>query len=385
LVLTGDLDIYGEGDYNGLANNKIKGNPGNNRLSGRGGDDTLNGGAGNDTLEGGANTDRLVGGVGDDLLDGGEGYSDDVDFTSSSGPVVIDLTAGTATGEGNDTLVSIEDVYASRYDDTVIADSQTNFIYGLEGNDLLRGLGNTDRLNGGAGNDTLEGGEGDNDSLSGGFGDDLLDGGPGSIDTADYSTAVGPVTVNFGTGIVIGEGRDTLVDMEGVIGSSYNDRLIGDSAVNYMAGLAGNDIFIVSDGDRILEQPDEGFDTVRASVSWTLGENFEQLVLLGSQAINATGNSAANMMSGNAASNVLSGLLGFDRLRGFAGNDVLRGGAGNDTLTGGTGEDGFVFDTALNAMTNLDKVTDFMPSSDSIRLDDDVFKTLSRQSRNHTG
>ncbi|MCK6425594.1 MAG: calcium-binding protein [Burkholderiaceae bacterium] len=72
---------------------------------------------------------------------------------------------------------------------------------------------------------------------------------------------------------------------------------------------------------------------------------------------------------------MLSGLGGNDALNGGAGNDTLSGGTGHDTLNGGAGNDQFVFDTALNAATNVDLVTDFS-AGDLIVLDNDVFTAL---------
>jgi Ca2+-binding RTX toxin-like protein len=82
---------------------------------------------------------------------------------------------------------------------------------------------------------------------------------------------------------------------------------------------------------------------VRSSVSWTLGNNLENLTLTGVAAINGSGNALDNVLIGNAAANVLNGGAGNDRLDGGAGNDTLIGGAGTDTLTGGVGADRFVF------------------------------------------
>ncbi|NUT88693.1 calcium-binding protein, partial [Pseudomonas corrugata] len=94
---------------------------------------------------------------------------------------------------------------------------------------------------------------------------------------------------------------------------------------------------------------DSEIDTVRSSVSWSLGANLENLTLTGVAAINGTGNALDNVLIGNAASNTLTGGAGNDQLDGGAGNDLLIGGIGTDTLTGGAGADRFVF-SALNEL-----------------------------------
>ena len=96
-----------------------------------------------------------------------------------------------------------------------------------------------------------------------------------------------------------------------------------------MGGL-GNDIYYVDDmGDVITELANEGLDTVYSSVDFTLGANVENLSLLGSSAINGTGNNDNNLLTGNSGANVLTGGLG---------NDSLIGGLGNDTYMFGIGD-----------------------------------------------
>jgi Ca2+-binding RTX toxin-like protein len=63
-------------------------------------------------------------------------------------------------------------------------------------------------------------------------------------------------------------------------------------------------------------------DTVQASVSWTLGDNLENLVLTGVSDINGTGNERRNFITGNAANNVLDGAAGADSMSGGDGNDT---------------------------------------------------------------
>ena len=63
-------------------------------------------------------------------------------------------------------------------------------------------------------------------------------------------------------------------------------------------------------------------------------------------------------------------------MSGGAGADSLYGGVGNDTLTGGNGSDSFYFDTALNAVTNVDQIVDFSAAADTIVLDLEIFAGL---------
>ena len=90
------------------------------------------------------------------------------------------------------------------------------------------------------------------------------------------------------------------------------------------------------------------------------------------------GNQVANTLSGGSGNDKLYGYAGADKLLGGAGNDVLAGGAGNDVLSGGAGADVFLFDTAPNRSTNLDRIQDFSVPGDTIRLEDAVFRGLAR-------
>jgi hypothetical protein len=72
----------------------------------------------------------------------------------------------------------------------------------------------------------------------------------------------------------------------------------------------------------------------------------------------------------------LVGDAGDNTLRGTAQGDILKGGLGNDTLTGNAGADQFVFDTAPDALTNVDTITDFAAGADKLVLDDEIFTAL---------
>lgn len=151
-----------------------------------------------------------------------------------------------------------------------------------------------------------------------------------------------------------GAGNDSLY------GEAGNDILDGGSGVDHMEGGAGNDTFIVDNVlDHTHEHPDEGTDTVRASVSFVLDDDVENLILTGTSAIGGRGNELDNRLTGNAAGNVLVGEAGVDRLYGRGGNDTLDGGTGHDLLFGGAGRDTFVFSVLPTGNREADLVADF--------------------------
>ncbi|MBD2092439.1 hypothetical protein H6F67_21565 [Microcoleus sp. FACHB-1515] len=150
-----------------------------------------------------------------------------------------------------------------------------------------------------------------------------------------------------------------------------------------MNGGQGNDTYLIDyAGDRIVEQANQGIDTVRSTVSWVLSANLENLVLSSTNNINATGNALDNTLVGNAGNNILSG-GGHDLLNGGAGNDILQssgGAAGEiDTLTGNSGADLFILGTTAGALYNdthsatagtgdYALITDFSAIEDLIQL-----------------
>ena len=133
--------------------------------------EALEGSPFNDSITGSDVTEEFfLGRGGDDIIDGGGG-PDWAQYLFASGPVTVDLTAGTAMGEGTDTLVAIEHVEASEFGDSITGDAGTNFLVGRSGNDTINGLDGEDFLFGQNGNDILDGGNG-NDEISGGGGTD---------------------------------------------------------------------------------------------------------------------------------------------------------------------------------------------------------------------
>jgi hypothetical protein len=115
----------------------------------------------------------------------------------------------------------------------------------------------------------------------------------------------------------------------------------------------------------------------RKSAPETIAINYKDLSISGSAGgiSNLTPSpvpTPAGTISGTSGNDVLNGTLGKDAINGFARNDKINGGAGNDVLSGGFGSDIFVFNTTLNASTNVDKITDFNPMYDTLYLENAV-------------
>ena len=168
-------------------------------------------------------------------------------YVRSSTGVVARLDLGTGTGgdaEG-DRLSSIEVVEGSNFDDTLIAQNGVDMsLNGAGGNDLLVGL---------SGNDTLFGGD-DDDRLEGLGGADNLRGGDG-IDVALYNRSASGVVVrlDLGTGVGGDADGDVLSSVEAIVGSGFNDTLIGGTGIDSrLDGFDGNDLLIGIDGNDTL-------------------------------------------------------------------------------------------------------------------------------------
>ncbi len=359
----------------------LTGNKSANLFEGGGGDDVLVGSGGADTLKGGAGDDLLDGGTGDDVLDGGEGVNT-ASYADANGGIKLNLSlAGPQnTGKaGYDTLINIQNVSGSNFNDVITGDDANNVLFGGDGADTLVG---------GAGNDNLDGGTG-NDILDGGAGDDFLNG-DGGFDTVTYAAAASAVTVDLsvaGPQATGGGGNDSLSLIERVIGTAYNDSLTAALVSSTLEGGAGDDILIGRGGADTLLGGDgadtlnggagddllnggTGVDTV--SYAGAAGGVTVSLAIAGAQATggagtdtliaieNLTGSSHDDVLTGTSGNNVIEGGDGADIINAGSGKDVIIGGAGADQLTGGGGADLFVFKALSDSAPGAaDTITDF--------------------------
>jgi Ca2+-binding RTX toxin-like protein len=225
-----------------------------------------------------------------------------------------------------------------------------NELFGNAGNNALNGSVGADRMEGFGGNDSYIVDDAGDQTV------EAIGGGTDTVrswinwtldDNVERLQLLGGAN-NSATGNTLGNE---------LFGNTGNNVLNGRAGADRMEGFGGNDSYFVDNaGDDVIEAVGGGTDTVRAWTTWTLGANLERLVLLGTtEALNGAGNTLANEIFGNAGDNRLAGL------------------AGNDTLTGGAGLDIFIFNTPLNAATNVDTITDFSVADDTIRLDDAIF------------
>jgi Ca2+-binding RTX toxin-like protein len=225
----------------------LVGGDGNDSLYGGAGSDELYGGSGDDYLSGGSSSDYFVGGKGNDTISGGSGF-DLVDYSDEGGSlgITVDLLANTATDTygSTDTYTSIERVRGSDMADTFSGNNSANMFEGGGGNDTIDGLSGDDVIRGGFGDDRLLGGAGA-DMIAGGRGNDYMDGGSGSKDVADYANDGGwhGVSVNLTTGVAEDSWGDidTLVSIEQIVGTDFDDWFMGKAGSNSFTGAGGND------------------------------------------------------------------------------------------------------------------------------------------------
>lgn len=287
-----------QGTLGANASDTLTGNASDNLLNGLAGADVMSGGAGNDIY--------VVDNINDQVL---EGVNQGTDTVQTS----INLNAGLQANVENLTLIGSGNINGT-------GNSLANVITGNAGNNTL---------NGGDGVDTLAGGDGNDTYIVDTLTDTITELENGGIDTVQSSityTLSGHLNLENITLSGSDEINATGNALDNILqGNSAKNVLNGGAGVDTLMGGSGDDVYIVdSPFDLIQEREDEGVDIVETSVTYTLNEQVENLILTGSGNINATGNYLDNIITGNTGNNILNGV---------SGNDTLIGGAGNDTYT----------------------------------------------------
>jgi Ca2+-binding RTX toxin-like protein len=350
----------------GGGSDTLTGNDLNNFIKGNSGDDQIGGGIGNDSLDGGAGNNTLDGGAGDDfyVIDADiAGYNaiqdilgrNAVDFRDSTAAVSVNLALNLApqtVTAGVQVLLptSVQDVYGGAGNDILRGNGANNQLNGSGGNDILIGNAGFDGLYGGDGNDALYGGA-DGNNLFGGLGNDVYyidadtdigiqtisESTVGGLDRLDFGQSSTAVNVNLNveanqtiaTGVVLsaikvfGVPINTIINVENLYGGTGNDTLAGNALNNYIYGNAGDDTLYGSIGDDSL--------------------------------LGGLGNDS---LVGGVGNNYLVGGVGNDNLYGDAGYDLIGIDAdtdfGIDTISGGIGIDTIDFRTTTTQAINID-------------------------------
>jgi Ca2+-binding RTX toxin-like protein len=336
--------------------------------------DTIALGAGNDVV-------TIVNGV--DFVNGGVPGAGAVD--SGFDTLILDYSLAASVRMIGNIQSNAAGSFGTFTDDfrrTVTFEAIDRFIIttGVANDNVSTGAGN-DEIRTGDGGDTINAGAGD-DLIDGGTGADFMVGGPGNdlfyVDNAGDSVNDGPAGGNDTviTGLQTYRLHDNIETLIGTLGSGQvlvgnnsdnsitgaegNDTLEGQGGVDSLAGGLGDDIYIVTAGDIVVEAANAGNDEVgTALAAYTLAANVERLTGLSANGQALTGNGLANLLTGAGGNDILDGGLGADTLAGGLGNDIYQVDVGDSVVeadNAGTDE----VRTALAAYTlgaNVEKLT----------------------------
>lgn len=285
--------------------NVLTGGTGTDTLNGGDGADTLSGGAGADTINGGNDNDIIYGGTGADTLDGGSG-SDTLRFDDLAAAVTITMgsaTNGSAVSGGEtDTFTSMETIYMTGYDDSFTESTGADVVYGVAGNDTFV-MAASDSAN-----DTFDGGTGTN--------------------TVNYASASSGINLNLAAQTATGNGTDTLINIQNVVGSALNDTIQGSSVANSLDGGGGTNTlsyaYTTTNVVANLASVDgSGFATVTIGADTDKVKNFQII----------TGGGGADTFTGNGTGQTFNGGVGADTFNGSLGSDTFNGGADIDLVS----------------------------------------------------
>lgn len=348
----------------------LNGNTRDNQIFGNIGNDTLDGKEGADTLEGSSGDDTYVVDADDEIVEISGGGTDTV---QASGSFTLD-----------DNLENLQLLGSSDINGT--GNELANLIEGNSGANILNGGGVTF-----GGNDTLFGRDGDDTYIvdntsvvieeAFGQGTDTVQTSLSSFDLSAFDSSTQTTNpdvenLTFTTG---GDKTATGNNLDNtIIANSGNDTIDGGAGADHMEGKAGDDVFTVDNvGDTVIENADEGTDTVNSSVTFTLSDNVENLILTGSANINGTGNALDNVITGNSGNNNLQGLAGDDSfVFSLTESDTIDGGEGTDTISV-TGSDVELDLTTISTLSNLEEIKFSDAGAHTTTLDHDAFNAVS--------
>jgi Ca2+-binding RTX toxin-like protein len=291
-----------------------------------GGIENLIGSAQADTFTGDSNANTLDGGAGADVMTGGAG--NDTYVVDHAGDMMIETV-----GEGTDTVLSaahfalptnVENLtLLGAVDLQGYGNGAANTVTGNAGGNLLDGRGGADVMLAGAGNDVYFV-DNANDQVV----ENASEGNDAVFSTAHFALSANVETLVLQGGADLqGYGNDLA---NALYGNTGNNLLNGGTGADVMFGGLGNDVYFVDGGDGVIENTNEGTDSVFSTTHYALSANVENLVLQGSTDLQGYGNGLANALYGNAGNNILNG---------EGGADIMFGGLGNDTyfVDGGDG------------------------------------------------
>ena len=329
--------------------------------NGTGFNDRLTGSAVANRLEGRDGNDTLVGTAGHDTLDGGNGF-DTVSYESLGVAVNASLATGvTNKSNGTDTLLNLEHLTGSAFDDTLTGSTGNNLIDGGAGSDSIFGGAGSDTLIGGAGNDTLDGGV-TTDRYAYTDANTVRFFASTSAVNINLSGMTGDGSTGFGTAQDGMGGTDTLRNLTAIRGSAFGDTIIGSStlAVEVFEGRAGDDTI---DGgaliDRFIERDFNRVEYANAPTAVTVN-------LASGTATGGDGNDTLLNITQAYGSAFADTLLGSDR---SDYTEAFSGLAGNDSMDGRGGIDIARYDAAPAAVTvrlDLGTASDGYGSTDTL-------------------
>jgi Ca2+-binding RTX toxin-like protein len=371
-VTAGDF----EGVLGGSGGDNIYGTTGNEAFYAYNGNDVIDGAGGMDTINGMAGDDRIVisaAVVDGTFVDGGDDtdtleIKTDADFTGTSSvndieSIVFNVAEAVAT-------FKLADLDAWELSGSGTGTTETVAINGTTGNDVINLAPLTFTADWELDLDlvSVDADTGDDLILASASAEDLNGG--GGFDTVSYNNSTAAVNVNLFTGNVSGgfAAYDMLMGVEGIIGSTYGDTLVGgDDISNYLAGDDGDDRFEMASGTLSDDTLDggEGDDSLYlapdgnpAALSHVTG--IEHIILsdgtanlvghdnladyLSTFTLDATALAGGNSLTwdGSPIANFHQNIIGSDAgdsINGGSNNDTLSGGLGQDSLEGGTGCD----------------------------------------------